>query len=151
MANIVRWEPFRELTDFRDTVDRLFYQGRPWRVATLRNPARVFPLDVYETEEDVVVKASLPGIKADDVDVSVTGDTLVIKGEASGEESDETPNYYRQERRHGSFERALTLPVEVDADNAAATFENGVLELRLPKAPSVLSKTIEVKAAANGK
>lgn len=151
MANIVRWEPFRELTDFRDTADRLFYHGRTWRVATLRNPARLFPVDVYETKDDVVVKASLPGVKAGEVDVSVTGDTLVIKGETSGDKSDETPSYYRQERRSGSFQRALTLPVEIDADGAAATFEDGVLELRLPKAASERSKTIEVKAATNGK
>lgn len=154
MAGLVRWEPFRDVIGFRDTVDRLFYgagvwpgsRGRQSGIETLRNIEGVFPVDVYQTDEDVVVKASLPGVKAEDVEVSVTGRTLVIKAEASNQESEDAPDYYRQERRSGSFRRALTLPVKVDTDKAVASVENGVLLLTLPKAAEVRSTTIKVKA-----
>lgn len=147
MADITRWDPFREMTDLRDTMDRLFDRGfsRPWRLLTWDAGEGVFPVDVYETDEEVVVKASLPGVKPDDVDISVTGDTLTIKGESKEEHEEKKPNYYRQERRYGTFQRALTLPVRVDADKASATFEHGVLALRLPKVPEVRPKTIAVK------
>jgi len=104
-----------------------------------------FPVDLYETDDEVVVQASLPGVKAAEVQVSVTGKTLTVRAETEAEQADERPNYHRQERRYGAFQRSLTLPVRVDADKANATFENGVLDLRLPKAPEVRSKTIEVK------
>ena len=148
MSDLMRWDPFRELSQMRDTMDRLFERGfnRPWRMLTWDVGEGFFPVDVYETDEDVVVKASLPGVKQEDVHISVTGDTLTIKGETKEEREEETPNYYRQERHYGAVQRSLTLPVRVDADKADATFENGVLSLRLPKAPEVRPKTIELKA-----
>ena len=104
------------------------------------------PLDVYETEDGLVVKASLAGVKREDVDVSIAGDTLSIKGEFKSEEETKKPSYYRQERCYGSFHRALTLPTEVEADKAEAVFEHGVLTLTMPKAEAVKPKTIQVKA-----
>ena len=157
MTNIVRWDPFRDLTDFRQTVDRVFYRGGwpaafgyPRGVFTLRNGAGVLAVDVYETDEDVVVEASLPGVKADEVDISITGNRLVIKAESKSEPEDKASGYYRQERRSGAFQRALTLPVKVDAEKAVATVENGVLLLTLPKAAEVRAKTIEVTAGSAG-
>ena len=147
MADIMRWDPFRELSDMRETMDRLFERGfsRPWRLLTWDMGEGFFPVDLYETDNEVVVKASLPGVKAEDVEIAVTGDTLTIKGETKEEHEEKKPNYYRQERRYGAFQRVLTLPVRVDADKADATFEQGVLNLRLPKVPEVRPKTIEVK------
>lgn len=147
MADIIRWDPFRELQDMRDAMDRLFERGysRPWRLMGFDTGNGAFPVDLYETEEEVVVKASLPGVKPEDVDISVTGDTVTIKGETTSEEEEKKQNYYRQERRYGTFHRALTLPVKVDAEKADATFEHGVLELHLPKVPEVRAKTVEVK------
>ena len=145
MADIIRWDPFRELQSMRETVDHLFDRGfgRPWRLAGLEEG--FFPIDLLENDDDLVVKASLPGVKPDEVRISVTGDTLTIKGETTSETEEKKANYYRQERRYGSFQRSLSLPVKVDADKAEATFEHGVLNLRLPKAQDVRPKTIEVK------
>jgi HSP20 family protein len=147
MTNLTRWDPFREVGDLRETMDRLFDRGfsRPWRLITWDTGEGLFPVDLYETDNEVVVKASLPGVKAEDVDISVTGDTLTIKGEFKEEHEEKKPNYHRQEHRYGSFHRVLTLPVRVDADKADATFEDGVLKLTLPKSQEVRPKTIEVK------
>lgn len=147
MADIIRWDPFREMAEFRETMDRLFERGfsRPWRLLAWDMGEGFFPVDLYETDDEVVVKASLPGVKPEDVQISVTGETLTIKAETKEEHEEKRPNYYRQERRYGAMQRALTLPVRVDADKADADFENGVLTLRLPKVPEVRPKTIEVK------
>ncbi len=146
MTHIIRWDPFRELSEMRTTMDSLFGRRfiRPVRIVNGEGNG-FFPVDLYETDDEVVVQASLPGVKAAEVQVSVTGKTLTVRAETEAEQADERPNYHRQERRYGAFQRSLTLPVRVDADKANATFENGVLDLRLPKAPEVRSKTIEVK------
>ena len=175
MTRIVRWEPFRDLAEMRGTVDRLFYRGlrrprlvdltevrgtvdrlfyqglrRP-RFITWQAAERFLPVDVYETDDDVVVEASLPGLKPEEVQVSVTGDRLSIKGESKSEDEEQEHDYYRKERRYGSYERSLTLPVEVDADKAKATFENGELSLRLPKIAAEKAKTIEITANGGSK
>jgi HSP20 family protein len=128
-------------------MDRLFDRGfsRPWRMLTWDTGEGFFPVDVYETDEEVVVKASLPGVSPDDLHVSVTGDTLTIRADTKEEHEEKQPNFYRRERHVGSMQRSLTLPLRVDADKADATFEHGVLALRLPKAAEMRSKTIEVK------
>jgi HSP20 family protein len=147
MADIMRWDPFREVADLRETMDRLFDRGvsRPWRLMTWDTGEGFFPVDLYETDDDVVVKASLPGVRPEEVQISVTGDTLSIKAETKEEHEEKTPNYYRKERHYGAMQRVLTLPVRVNADQANAEFDTGVLTLRLPKAPEVRAKTIEVK------
>ncbi len=147
MSNLVRWEPFRDLTDFRNSIDRVFDRGyaRPWRVVRWEPAESRLPVDLYETDDAVTVTASLPGVKADDVHISVIGNTLTIKGETKDENEEKDQNYYRQERRFGAFQRVITLPVKVEADKASATFEDGVLTLELPKAAEVKAQTIEVK------
>ncbi len=147
MSNLVRWEPFRELTDFRDAMDRVFERPftRPWRVLKWEPVEAQLPVDLYGTDDAVSVTASLPGVKAEDISISVTGRTLTIKGETKDENEEKDQNYYRQERRFGAFQRVITLPVKVEADKASATFEDGVLTLELPKAPEVKAQTIEVK------
>ena len=148
MSNLVRWEPFRDLTEFQHAIDRVFDRGyaRPWRVVTWENGGSLFPVDVSDKDDAVAVTASLPGVKAEDISISVTGTTLTIKGETKAEDEVNQPNYYRQERRLGSFERSIKLPVRVEAGKAVATFEDGVLNLELPKAADVRTQTIEVKA-----
>lgn len=88
----------------------------------------------------------MPGVKPEDIDITITGDTLTIKGEVKAEEKVEKANYIRRERRYGAFSRSLTLPTSVVAEKAKAEFENGVLTLTLPKAEEVKPKTIKVKA-----
>ena len=149
MANIIRWEPFGDIVHVRHAMDRLFddsFFSRPWRVVRWENGESLSPLDVYETDDELVVKAVLPGVKPEDVDVSITGDTLSIKGAFKAEEETEKRSYYLQERRQGSFHRAITLPTEVETDKAEAVFEHGVLTLTMPKAEAVKPKTIQVKA-----
>lgn len=146
MTGIIRWDPFRELSEMRVTMDSLFgrYFIRPVRIVNGEGDG-YFPVDLYETDDEVVVQASLPGVKPAAVQVSVTGNTLTVRAETEAEHEEKRPSYYRKERRSGAFQRSLTLPVRVDVDKANATFENGVLDLRLPKAAEVRSKTIEVK------
>ncbi len=148
MANLVRWEPFRDLISLREAMDRLFEESfiRP-RVGWLAPlGAGALAVDMYETDQDVVIKSSVPGVKTEDLDITITGDTLTIKGETKTEEKVEKANYIRQERRYGAFCRSLTLPTTIVAEKAKAEFENGVLTLTLPKAEEVKPKTIKVKA-----
>ena len=145
--SIVRWEPFRDLVSVRDTMDRLFQESfmQPWGRWPAFAEEGVLPVDVYGTEDSVVVEAAFPGIKPEDVDISITGDTLTIKGETKFEEKVERENYFRQERRYGSFCRAVTLPGGLENDKAEADFEDGVLTITFPKSEEVKSKSIKVK------
>ncbi|MFQ6059026.1 MAG: Hsp20/alpha crystallin family protein [Anaerolineae bacterium] len=146
---LMRWDPFREMMSLRDAMDRLFEESfvRPSRWLVPRwEGVGTLPIDMYETDEDVVVKASVPGVKPEELDISVTGDTLTIKGETRAEEEVKNEYYYCRERRYGAFSRSVTLPVSVKADKAEAVFKNGVLTLTLPKVEEVKPKTIKVKA-----
>lgn len=151
MADITRWDPFAEIASLRTAMDRMFEDVRPWADRPLRafvngSGEGYFPVDLLETGDEIVVKASLPGIKPEDIDISVTGQVLTLKGESKEETEEEAQNFYRRERRHGTYVRQFSLPSEVDADKAAATFEHGVLRLTLPKADAAKPKTIKVEA-----
>ena len=150
MANMVRREPRNDLMTLRDAMNQLFEESRVWPRSFLNGMGMGdgLAVDVYETKENVVLKASIPGAKPEDIDISVMGDVLTIKGEFKTEEETEEANFVRRERRTGSFTRSLTLPASVDADNATAEFENGVLKLTLPKRPEARARTIEIKAGA---
>jgi len=102
-------------------------------------------VDLYETDDEVVVKAVLPGLKAEDVQISVTGDVFTLRGEIKQEEERKDAKYHIRESRYGSFERSLRLPVGVQTDKAKAEFENGVLQVTLPKAEAVKPRTITIK------
>jgi HSP20 family protein len=148
VAELVRWEPNREMTTLRDAMDRLFEDAliRPGWFAPAWGASEMLPVDMYETEDQVVVKATVPGVKPEEIDVTVTGDLLTIKGEFKHEEKTEKPNYLRQERRFGSFCRQVGLPVGVNAEKAKASFENGVLTLEMPKVEAAKTKTVKVVA-----
>ena len=144
---LVRWEPLRDLVSLRDAMDRLFEEGfvQPWGRWSGAAEEGFLAVDVYETADAVVVEAPLPGVKPENVDISITGDTLTIKGETRSEEKVERENYIRQERRYGSFCRAVALPDGLDKDKAEADFEDGVLTITFPKSEEVKSKSIKVK------
>jgi HSP20 family protein len=145
MSNLVRIDPFRELWVFRSAMDRLYDEtaGLPGTaIGALGFPA----IDLYQTDDDVVVKSSLPGMNAKDLNISVTGDVLTLRGEVLEERDTEGAQYHIKERRSGSFTRSIALSAAVVADKAEAQFENGILTLRLPKAEEVKPKTITVKA-----
>ncbi len=145
MADLVRWDPFREAMSLREAMDRLFEDSfvRPLSWFMPVNGASVLPLDMFETDEEVVVRASVPGVDPKDIDISVTGDVLTIQGTMP---EDQEGNYYLRERRCGAFRRSISLPVPVDTDKAKAEYEHGVLTLTLPKAEEAKPKAIQVKA-----
>jgi HSP20 family protein len=101
---------------------------------------------MYQTEDEVVVKATLPGLKAEDVDISVTGETLTLRGEYKQENEQKNAHYHIREQRSGSFERSLLLPTEVKADKAVADFVNGLLTISMPIAEEVKPKSIAIEA-----
>jgi HSP20 family protein len=103
------------------------------------------PIDMYQTDNEVVVKAAIPGLKPEEVDISITGDTLTIKGEHKEDKEIRDEDYFYKECRFGSFSRTVTIPVKVKTDKAEAVFENGILTLTLPKAEEVKPKQIKVK------
>jgi len=149
MNNLTRWEPVRETMTLRDAMDRLFDDAftRPFSLmrdggANWSSPA----IDMYQTDNEVVVKAAVPGFKADEVQINVTGDVLTIKGESKHEEEKKDKSWQIREHRWGAFERSITLPTGVISDRATADFENGILTITLPKSEKVKPRTITVKA-----
>jgi len=128
--------PFDEMERwFEDIFRRPFSFVGPWGRPRMRmSEVEVSPtVDVFEEGDDVVVKAELPGIKKEDIDVNLTGDTVTISGEKKKEDKVEKKGYYRMERSYGSFSRSLRMPAEVQSDKAKAKFKDGVLEIRVPK------------------
>jgi HSP20 family protein len=147
MNSLTRWEPVRELQTMRSLMDRFFDEPFFSSPALWSQRADNFPvpLDVIEEEGQYVVKASMPGITPEDVEITLTDNVLTIKGETKRENEKNDSNYHVRERHYGSFMRHLTLPVPVTADKVDATFENGVLTLRLPKSEAAKPKKIAVK------
>ena len=146
MRSLMRRDRFDRLTPFRGAMDRMLEDtfARP----SLFEPFALGPaLDVYETKDDVVVKAAIPGIKPEEIDIKVVGNSVTIKGEIKAEEEIERGDYIHRERRYGKFCRAVTLPGEVEPDKAKAEFENGVLTLTMPKSEESKPKSIKVKVS----
>jgi HSP20 family protein len=142
-------EPFSEMVSLRDAMNSLL-QGsfvRPTAMLGDGNAA-MLPLDVAETENEFIVKASLPGVRPEDVQITVQGDTLSIRGEAKAEEEKQGVHYHLRERRFGQFQRTVTLSTPISADKAQAQFENGVLTLILPKAEEAKPKQIKIAGKA---
>ncbi len=153
MTSITRWDPYRELTAMRQLIDR-FFEDDFTRFPSLweRRPETIpLALDVAEKDDAFIIKASLPGVPAEDVEVTLTDNVLTIKGEVKEDKEIKEENYHLRERRFGTFMRSVTLPAPVDADKIEAVNENGngVLTLTLPKAESVKPKRIEVKKVVN--
>jgi len=146
---ISRWNPIHEIMSLRDAMDRVMddtYRpgGMGWNEGEAAERTARLPLDVYTTEDEIVVIASVPGVNPDDVEITLEGDTLTIRGVMGGHYTD--VDYVFTERYHGRFYRTLTLNVAIDIDKIDATFDNGVLILTLPKAEEVKPKVIKVKA-----
>ena len=129
----------------RDAMDRLFDDAftRPLRLND--GHWSVPAVDMYQTDNEIVVKAAIPGVKTDEVQINVTGEVLTIKGEMKEKGEVTEKAYHLREQRWGMFERTLALPTEVIADKAKAEFENGILTITLPKAEEVRPKTINIK------
>lgn len=146
MARRRSWDTITDLVTMQQAMDRLFDEtwgrrGMGWREG---EQVAALPLDVYSTANELVIKASVPGAGPEDVEITIEGDTLTIKGETKAPL--ENVDYHIQERRYGPFGRTLNLNVSVEADKAEATFENGELTLIIPKAQEVRPKVIKVKS-----
>lgn len=156
MTTLTRWEPFRELADMRRNMDRMMerFFEEPFFGSTLAWSQRdggvwSLALDVAEDADNYIVKASVPGINPDDIEITLTDNVLTIKGETKAESESKDLNWHVRERRYGSFMRSITLPTSVDADRVEASNEHGVLTLRLPKSEAVKPKRIEVKSTVS--
>lgn len=145
MSNLIRWEPAREMMTLREAMDHLFDDAFT-RPLTLRDGWSAPAIDMYQTDDEIVVKASLPGVKADEVQINITGEILTLKGETRQADEKKDKAWHMREQRWGAFERAIALPTEVVADKAKAEFENGILTITLPKAEEVKPKIINIKA-----
>lgn len=146
MDKLKRFEPQRDLVSLRDAMDRLFDDAFMRPSSLISSDWQAPAVDMYQTNDEIVIKATLPGIKADDVQISVTGEVLTLKGEVKREEETKEKTYHIREQRWGVFERTIMLPTDVVADKAKADFEDGILTISLPKAEQVRPKTITVKA-----
>lgn len=146
MTTLVRWNPVRDMLRMRNEVDRLFddfvgqsmggrYEDTTWGLA----------LDIAELDNSFVVKASIPGVLPEDLDITVNDNTLTIRGEVKSDETIEEGRYHVRERRYGAFSRSLMLPRTVSRESIEANYENGVLTLTLPKAEEVQPKRISIK------
>lgn len=143
---IIPWRP-RGLSSLRREMDDLwnrFFSGTPFM--GLKQEEWLPMVDVSETDDHIMVKADLPGFEANDIDVTVSGDVLTIKGEKHKEEEKKGEHFHARERYARSFQRSIRLPANVQSDKVNATFKNGVLTLKLPEAEETAKRKIEIKA-----
>jgi HSP20 family protein len=149
MANITRYDPLGEMVSLRSAMDRLFEDSfvspLTWRTIGAGSDLTP-PIDVHETADELVVTAALPGMKADHVEITITGQTLALRGEFKADEQVKNDQYLYRERRFGAFSRSLQLPVRVQGDQAQASFADGVLTLTIPKAEEVKPRQIRINA-----
>ncbi len=141
---IVRWDPFREMVQMKDEIGRWFGDVGGREKEERRLAVWSPEVDIKETEKDVIVKADLPGIKMEDIDVSVDENQLVIKGERKFEKEERDKDYVRVERSYGSFYRSFDVGVPIKADEVKAHYADGVLEITIPKAEVKQPKKVEV-------
>jgi HSP20 family protein len=149
MANITRFDPLGETVSLRSAMDRLFEDSfvSPMSWRTIGGTEAINPaVDVHETNDEIVVTAALPGMKAEDVEITMTGQNLSLRGEFKADDEINRDQYLYRERRFGSFSRSIQLPVRVQGERAEATFTDGVLTLRIPKSEEVKPRQIRISA-----
>jgi len=144
---LTRWDPLQDMLNLRNTVDRLFETTFKDLNTTTQTMSWGLPLDVVEKEDVFVVKASVPGIDPDDLEITFTDNVLTIKGEIKSEEEVKDARYHMRERRSGSFSRSISLGSHIKGEAIEARYENGVLELTLPKSEAVKPKRIQIRPA----
>jgi HSP20 family protein len=147
---LVRWDPVRDLDSFQSDFNRLFdsfFGARPGSEAGRRwMPA----MDLVETDDHLILRADLPGLDQDNVEIELKDDVLTISGERKAEHEDRQDGFHRIERSYGAFARSLTLPKGIDADQVQAEFEKGVLEVRIPKPAERKPHRVQIGTAVNG-
>ena len=148
---IVRWEPFSNLLTAQRDFDRLFKEAFNPFVSEGDLSTRTWapPVDIYENENDIVLKAELPGIEPKDVEVKVEDNTLYLKGERKFEKEVKNESYHRVERSYGSFARSFSLPNSISTDKVKAEFKDGLLTLTLPKREEAKPRTVKIDVSRN--
>ena len=143
---LMEWKPTSDLLDIRNEMNRTFddFFGRRPSWIALRERAWSPNVDIAETDEEITVKAELPGMTKEDVNISITDNILTLKGEKKQEKEIKEENYHRVERSYGSFQRSFVLPMGIQSEKVKATFKNGVLNINIPKAEEVKPKQIEI-------
>jgi HSP20 family protein len=154
--SIVRYDPFRDLRSLQEEVNRLFSTNltRAFGDEGIGRGAWNPSVDIYESKDQIVLEAELPGMNRDDFELTVENNVITLRGERRFEKRDEADNYHRVERSYGSFTRSFTLPQTVSAEGAIAEYNNGVLRVTLPKREEAKSRRIEItgeSAATSGK
>jgi len=144
VRDLMRWDPFKEISTLREEIDRLFdsFFGRQTSMAT--EGFWVPAIDVEETDSDYIVKAELPGLKKDDIKIAVTEDTLTISGERKMEKEEKGKTYHRIEMNYGKFERTIRFPSEVNPEKAKASYKDGILTVTIPKSEKTKAKELEI-------
>jgi HSP20 family protein len=145
MTDLIRWNPFEEMTSLHDAMNQLVAESfvRPRGAMAAFQPA----VDLYETEQEYVVKLAAPGLKPDNFEITLQQNTLTIQGRTHEEEQpQEGTRYYLREQRFGEFVRTIRFPTQVDADKVQASLANGILTIRVPKAEAAKPKRISVEA-----
>jgi HSP20 family protein len=143
---IIRWDPFRDLITLREKMNRLFEDTFAARgeekdlMASTWTPS----VDIYETENDVVLTAEIPGIEEKDIEIKIEDNTLSIKGERKLEKETKEENYHRIERAYGTFYRSFTIPHNVDQNKIQAEQENGVLKITMPRKPELKPQKVKI-------
>jgi len=151
--NLVRWEPLNDLVTLRQAMDRLFEDSfvKLPHAAAGGDGAFIPAVDIYETADKIGIKASMPGVKAEDIDINVTPEGVIIKGESKSENEVKDEQYVRREFRYGAFSRTIALPRGLKIDKAEANMDSGVLTLEIPKAEEVKPKSIKIRAKSEAK
>ncbi len=143
--NIIKYDPFRELRSLQDEMNRLFVSNFSRGSEEGFTSGTWSPsVDIFENKENLVIEAELPGMKREDVDVSIENNVLTVRGERKFEKKDDGDNYHRVERSYGAFTRSFTLPQTVTAEGAKADFTNGVLRVELPKRAETKARKIKI-------
>ena len=149
MATVTRWDPFQDVLSLREAMSQLMEESFVQPTAAQGGKKFVPALDLSETADGYLVEAALPGVKPEDVEITVENNVLTIKGEARQEVDEQKRNFHRVERRFGSFQRTIGLPTTVKADAIQASLTNGVLRLEIPKAEEVKPRKISVNVGQN--
>lgn len=146
---LTQWNPYRDLVSIRDTLDRLVDDRLPQAFNYLpgqRLSSQSIPVDMYEVNGEIVIKTNLPGVKPDDIEITLKGDRMTIKGDFRSEDDDMRDDVHILERHYGKFQRTITLPENIDSDHVDALYEDGVLTLSLPKSEESKPKQISVRS-----
>jgi len=149
--HLARWEPFRGFLSLQDGMNQIMNEPYVRVSAPLDTVGGWFPaVDIHEDAERIVLRAELPGVGRDDIDVSVEDGTLTLRGEKKQEKQVESDGAFRQERYYGSFSRSFVLPAAINADRINATYKDGIIEVVLPKAEETKPRKIRIGGSGNG-